>query len=101
MRITATLLGTVSAIGLLGALAANAQTADPQHVPGNQALESIDKNIAKDKDADNRGLLNAKKRIEANQARRDLRDAKVDKVDKVDKPDKPDRPDKPEKPGRL
>ncbi len=83
---------------MLAAIAANAQTADPQNVPGNQALQSIDKNIAKDKDADNRGLLNAKKRIEANQARRELRDAKVDKVDKIDKPDRPDHPDKP---GRL
>jgi len=98
MRIKRTLLGAVSVVGMLGAIAANAQTADPQNVPGNQALQSIDKNIAKDKDADNRGLPNAKKRIEANQARRELHDAKVERVDKVDKPDRPDHPERPGRP---
>ena len=93
MRLKRTLFGTVSALGMLGAIgAANAQTADPTHVPGAQGLTSVEKNLGKD--PDNRGLQNAKQRIEDNQADRATR------VDKVDRPQRPDRPDRPERAGR-
>lgn len=123
MRLKRTLLGTVSAVGILGAIgAANAQTADPKNVPGDQALQSIDRNLQKDADKDNAGLKstqtrttgleNAQKRIEDNQADRAARKTaktdrdkvaraeKAERVDKADRPEKPERPDRPERAGR-
>lgn len=111
MRLKRTLLGTVSAVGILAAIgAANAQTADPKNVPGDQGLSSVEKNLAKD--PDNRGLQNAKQRIEDNQADRAARKTaktdrdkvaraeKAERVEKADRPEKPERPDRPERAGR-
>jgi hypothetical protein len=92
MRLKRTLLGTVSAVGMLGAIgAAYAQTADQKNVPGTQALQSIDRNLQKDADQDNAGLKNAQTRIKDNQA---------DRATRVDKADRPQRPDRPERAGR-
>lgn len=96
MGIKAKLLATASAAVLLGGISlAKAADTDTKE-PGDHALTSIDKNLKKDTDKDNRGLLNAKERIERNQARREARE----KADRDARPDRPVRPDHPERPGR-
>jgi hypothetical protein len=108
MRIGRTLLAAASAVMLAGIGSANAQT----NVPGAKALDSIDKNLAKD--PDNRGLANARDRIERNQKRHALHKAdkaedkaeraekaeKMEKVEHVEKVDRPERPAHPDRPGR-
>jgi hypothetical protein len=98
MDIKAKILATASAAVLLGGMSL-AKAADTNtKEPGDQALTSINKNLNKDPDKDNRGLLNAKQRIERNQARREARE-KADRDDMA-RPDRAARPDHPERPGR-
>lgn len=104
MRIGRTLLAAASAVMLASIGLANAQT----NVPGTQALDSVDKNLAKD--PDNRGLETAQQRIERNQKRHALHKAAMakheekvehlEKVDHMEKVDRPERPAHPDRPGR-
>lgn len=125
MNIRAKLLATASAFVVMGALA-SAKADDRTNVPGQQGLDSVDKNIAKDKDSDNRGLTNAQQRIDDNMKdRAERKAAKADRDDKTahvkdkdkgrhdrdkamrperaeraEKADRPERPDRPERAGR-
>ncbi len=103
MRIGRTLLAAASAVMLASIGLANAQT----NVPGTQALDSVDKNLARD--PDNRGLETAQQRIERNQKRHALHKAEmakheekadIEKVDHMEKVDRPERPAHPDRPGR-
>ncbi len=90
MRIASTLAIAAAGAVLLGTVGlANAQTATPP----SQGLESVDKNLAKDKDGDNKGLANAQRRLEANQKRHALHEAEL-----ADR--KAERPTRPERAGR-
>jgi hypothetical protein len=92
MRIGRTLLAAASVAMLASIGMANAQT----KVPGTQALDSVDKNLAKD--PDNRGLQTAQSRIERNQKRHALH--KAEKAEHAEKTDRPDRPAHPDRAGR-
>ncbi len=95
MRIAGTFAALAAGAVLFGTVGlANAQTA----TPSSQGLKSVEKNIAKDKDgdSDNKGLLNAQKRIERNQKRRALHKAELAER----KADRPERPTRPERAGR-
>ena len=110
MRIGRILLAAASVVMLAGIGVANAGT----NTPGTQALDSIDKNLAKD--PDNRGLENAQDRIERNQKRHAAHKAamaeraekaehmekaeRAEKVEHVEKVDRPERPQHPDRPGR-
>ena len=115
MRMREKLLAAVSALVIFGAVGvANAQAAETKNVPGDQALKSVDRNLAKD--PDNRGLQNAQERIERNQDRREMTD-KAHKAKKVKadndhasahekpehaaKPERAERPDRPQRAGRT
>ncbi len=80
---TRLLVGATTAL-IIGALgSASAQTGDAK-VPGQQGLNSVDRNLAKD--PDNRGLKNAQQRLERNEDRGELRkDADNDRDDKTPK----------------
>lgn len=87
-----TLLAAAAVI-LLGSIGiSNAQTTEP----ATQGLDSVEKNLAKDKDgdSDSHGLLNAKQRIERNQARQELREKADNDVARPDRPERPERPER-------
>ncbi len=90
---TATFAALAAGAVLLGTVAlANAQTA----TPSSQGLKSVDKNLAKDTDNDNKGLRTARQRIERNQKRHALHKAELAER----KADRPERPMRPERAGR-
>ncbi len=98
MKIAGKLLVAAAGAVLLGGFGlANAQTA----TPSSQGLTSVDKNLAKDKDgdSDNKGLLNAQRRIERNQKRHALHEQELAER-KADRPEHPMRPERPERAGR-
>ncbi len=109
MRVKENLVGAMSAvIIILGAVGvANAQTGETK---GAQGLESVEKNIAKDKDSDNHGLTTARQKIEDNMARKAAKTDKdkarhdkamrAEKAERPEKADRPERPDRPERAGR-
>ena len=104
MNIRVMLLAAVSATALG---IADAQAAD-KTVPDAQALKSVDKNIAKDTDSDNRGLEKAKTRLESNETRHELHrdDVKQDRLEKAgrveraERVERVERIERPERPGR-
>ena len=118
MHIKAKFLAASCAAIVLGAVGiAKADDKTTTNVPGSQGLNSVDKNLARD--PDNRGLTNARERIEDNiQDRKDRkadkahkaahakdkvrhdRDDKGMRAEKAERPDKANRPDHPERPGR-
>jgi hypothetical protein len=98
---------TVGTAFLLGAASASyAAETTVQSKPLDQALESIDKNLAKD--SDNKGLLNAKEHLKANQLRQEARaekhtekdelTEKVEQHEKAERPEKAERAEKAERP---
>jgi len=99
MKIRAILLTAASAV----ALAMGSAYAADKTVPDAQALKSVDKNIAKDTDNDNRGLEKAKTRLEANEKRHELHrdDVKQDRLEKGERVQRAERVERPERPGRL
>ncbi len=93
MKIANTLVIAAAGAVLLGAgTLANAQTA----TPSSQGLSSVEKNLAKDTDNDNKGLRTAQQRIERNEKRHALRKAAL--ADR--KADRAERPTRPERAGR-
>ena len=104
MRIGRTLLAAASVVMLATIGMANAAETN---VPGTQALDSVDKNLAKD--PDNRGLENAQDRIERNQTRHAAHKAamkaraekaeRIEKAERVEKAERPERPEHPDRPG--
>ncbi len=93
MKIANTLVIAAAGAVLLGTVAlANAQTA----TPSSQGLSSVEKNLAKDTDNDNKGLLTAQQRIERNEKRHALHKAEL--ADR--KADRAERPTRPERAGR-
>jgi len=113
MRMKANLIGAMSAVVILGAASvANAQTGETR---GAQGLESVEKNIAKDKDSDKHGLTNAQQHIKDNMARKAAKTAhakdkdkarhddkamRAEKAERAEKADRPERPERPERAGR-
>ncbi len=95
MKIGRTLLAAAGTIMLSSIGIANAQTT----APATQGLKSVQKNIAKDTDNDNKGLLTAQQRILRNQQRYALHEEALAER-KADRPDRPMRPEHPERPGR-
>jgi len=101
---------------------ATAFAADPESAKGTmiQALESVEKNIAKN--PGNRGLTNAATRLRNNARRHDEHQAekaagtadqetharveraqsveRVERVERPERPERPDRPGRPDTPGR-
>lgn len=118
---TAIAVGTLLLLGV----ASTSYAADPAtKQPMDQAVKSVDKNLAKD--PDNKGLQNAAGQLQTNQERQDKKRAEqkakrqdkkaghkddehhdkadhhdmTDHHDKAERPERAERPEKPARPGR-
>jgi len=102
---TAIAIVTLMFLGISGISQAADSTAKK---PLDQAIESIDKNLAKD--PDNKGLLNAAERLQTNKERyeqkRAAQNAKRlehsgDRAERAERPERIERPEKIERPERV
>lgn len=86
---------TVGTVFLWGAVSASYAANNTK--PLDQAMDSIDKNLAKD--IDNKGLQNAKEHLATNQKRQEANDAKHTEMknEKTEHPAKPEKVEKSEK----